>query len=858
MSRVPGQSPRTGSEWGRLINQRLDVLENRRTLRVGQWVLSTVAGRLIATKPGELLEVGQEPTPVVVDLSQRGSQVSEQEIAEAVTGGNGSTFGSITDWLAAKWSELNNTTTNANTGLGNWTSWLTGGSWANIGAAVSDFLATKSTAGTAGTNASTALGKLLAILTGSGESSESALGTAIANAKTNASTAIGNFTSILNGFGLGSITDWVTDLLGTKSTAGTAGTNATTALGNWTSWLSGGSWANIAASVADFLGTRSTANTANTNATTAIADAGAASTAAADAKSSAQGAIDAGINAIRNTPGVVGQAVEGFAEALALIPTQMFNQFGGNNVPRASQEQANQAMAALVNTLNAQGAAISALQNILSDVGGFNESVTFRPAETTVFTGPGTAPWAPPPWAVSAEYAIAPAAGGGGCGEGGSGQFGVGGYPAGWATGSFPLDPGAYSIFAGGGGLGGQDEGLGFGDNGSPGDTSTITSPSGAVVASVAGGLGGEGARRGGSGQSGKTINPQTLSAFGDTFTAGSGGTGNAGAGGPGSGGAGGSGGFLGNYTTGGTGGPAKIWLRARAGIPAQFTSMGTLILPTLKLNTGVAQTDSMTSAGQWRTVPPGGAAGGYMLIIRSNSTFTDYVYLRVWDVSGVTHYELGRVASGVKSAWRTGTIGAAVPFNAFTLTSDSARTFTVGVNGTAFDSYNDSGATSLMGPNYRGGGWASSDSTLPGSMSQFAFLDTGTPSRIVSGTVATAQGTASTAYADLTTTGPSVTLNVPASGELTIDVSASYSSGGAAAQTGYMGFMLSGANTLAAADSRAAYGRTVTSGLFGTIARRFHLTGLNPGTTTVKAVYKTSTSTATFADRSLIVEPKP
>ncbi|MBE5459756.1 hypothetical protein E3G69_002846 [Mycobacteroides abscessus] len=324
-------------------------------------------------------------------------------------------------------------------------------------------------------------------------------------------------------------------------------------------------------------------------------------------------------------------------------------------------------------------------------------------------------------------------------------------------------------------------------------------------------------------------------------------------------GGAGGNGGLFGNYTKGGTGGPAKIWMRARAPIPPQFTAMGTLILPTLKLNIGVAQTDSMTAAGQWRTIAPGEAAGGYMLIIRANSGFTDYVYLWIWDVSGVTHYELGRVASGVKSAWKTGTVGAAIPFNAFTLTSDAARTFTVGVNGTAFDSYNDSGATSLMGAAYRSGGWASSDPALPGSMSQFAFLDTGTPARIVSGTIATAQGTNSTAtYVDLATPGPSVTLNVPASGEVTIDVSAAYSSGGAAAQTGYMGCALSGANTRAATDATAAYGRTVTAGLYGTLARRIHLTGLTPGTTTFKAVYKTSTSTATFSDRHIIVEPKP
>lgn len=579
-----------------------------------------------------------------------------------------------------------------------------------------------------------------------------------------------------------------------------------------------------------------------------------------DMSTDLQAVIDAGINAVRDTPNAVGQTIEGWAEALASIPTQLFNQFGGNNVPRASQEQANAAMAALVNTVNSQGAAINALQNILSDVGGFSASITFRPAETTVFTGPGTAPWTPPAWAAGGygEYVIAPAAGGGGAGEGGSGAFGVGGYPGAWATGTFPIEAGAYSIFAGGGGLGGQNEGLGFGDNGSPGDTSTITSPAGAPVATAAGGAGGEGARRGGSGQNGKTISPQTLSAFGDAFTAGSGGTGNAGTGGVAGGGAGGNGGLFGNYTKGGTGGPAKIWMRARAPIPAQFTAMGTLILPTLKLNTGVAQTDSMTAAGQWRTIAPGGAAGGYMLIIRANSGFTDYVYLWIWDVSGVTHYELGRVASGVKSAWKTGTIGAAIPFNAFTLTSDAARTFTVGVNGTAFDSYNDSGATSLMGAAYRSGGWASSDPELPGSMSQFAFLDTGTPARIVSGTVATAQGTNSTAYVDLATPGPSVTLNVPASGEVTIDVSAAYSSGGAAAQTGYMGCALSGANTRAATDATAAYGRTVTAGLFGTLARRIHLTGLTPGTTTFKAVYKTSTAAATFSDRHIIVEPKP
>ncbi|MGC7255674.1 hypothetical protein RBA19_21330, partial [Mycobacteroides abscessus subsp. massiliense] len=109
----------------------------------------------------------------------------------------------------------------------------------------------------------------------------------------------------------------------------------------------------------------------------------------------------------------------------------------------------------------------------------------------------------------------------------------------------------------------------------------------------------------------------------------------------------------------------------------------------------------------------------------------------------------------------------------------------------------------------------------------------------------------------DLATTGPSATLNVPASGEVTVDISADYSAGGAAAQTGFMGVALSGANTVAASDARCA--RMTSLGAVGvgaTISNRFHFTGLNPGTTTFKAMFKTSTSTTTFSNRTIIVDP--
>ncbi|QRY48162.1 hypothetical protein JVX93_16080 [Mycolicibacterium boenickei] len=343
-----GRSPRSPQELVRELDRRMKALERSQTARIGPWVLSALAGRLVATRPGEILHVGQEPEPVVVDLSQRGSQVTEEEIAGAVTGGNGDTFSSITDWLTAKWSELTTTTTNANTSMGNFTSLFSGFSVPDIGSLITDLLGTKSTAGTAGSNATTALGKILSMLTGSGEANESALGTAIANAKANAATAIGNFSSILSSFGLGSVGAWITDLLGTKSTASTAGTNATTALGNWTSALgnsgdanagalgaslanakgnasaaisnfasifSGFSVPNLGTWITDLLGTKSTASTAGTNATTALGTANNAST-------KAQGWIDGFWNGYRGDTASGVAVADAQDQAAAIAETQ--------------------------------------------------------------------------------------------------------------------------------------------------------------------------------------------------------------------------------------------------------------------------------------------------------------------------------------------------------------------------------------------------------------------------------------------------------------------------------------------------------------------------------------------------------
>lgn len=567
-----------------------------------------------------------------------------------------------------------------------------------------------------------------------------------------------------------------------------------------------------------------------------------------DMSSDLQGAIDAAINAIRNTPGTVGQAFGDIESTWASLPTALFNKLGGNNVGRASAAQAQAAMQTLANTISAQSAAINALQNLLEGANGYSKSVAFRQAETAVFDVAGPFTYTPPTWFNTATdsldlIGIGGGSGGGGglsdySGSGGDSVFRVAGVDKltgaggpgvepGWGANPLGASPGNQMyldlLYQGGNGGAIKNDGTPPGAGGGGGDFFGVFGK---------GGTAGTWATT--------TLGPgQAVGAL--TGTVGAGGAGTA------------------NGFSPGDGGDGRIWARARAAMPSAFTFMAAAtILPTYRLNTGVALTDAMTAAATWSRVPPGGAAGGHMLIIRAKSDFTAYVYLLVKTIGGVTNYELGRVVPGSRMVWRNGTIAEAIPFNAFSLTSDNSTTYTIGINGAGFDSYPDGAGSALSGSLYRSGGWASSDSALPGSITQFAFLDTGTPSRISSTSVATAQATSSTSYVDLATTGPSVTLTVPPSGEITVDISALLTTATNLNVVGYMGFVLSGVNTLAAADSRAASGRGQTAGIFGNLSRRVHLTGLTPGTTTVKAVYKSSAAQSTFTDRNIIVEPKP
>lgn len=115
---------------------------------------------------------------------------------------------------------------------------------------------------------------------------------------------------------------------------------------------------------------------------------------------------------------------------------------------------------------------------------------------------------------------------------------------------------------------------------------------------------------------------------------------------------------------------------------------------------------------------------------------------------------------------------------------------------------------------------------------------------------VATSQSTTSTAYVDLATVGPTVTVDVPASGTVLVGVGAYI---GGTLDIGIMSFVGSGANTIAAADSRAAR----MSGAVADVMKWVLLTGLAQGNTVLTAKYRSAGgASVVFVDRSIIAIP--
>lgn len=121
----------------------------------------------------------------------------------------------------------------------------------------------------------------------------------------------------------------------------------------------------------------------------------------------------------------------------------------------------------------------------------------------------------------------------------------------------------------------------------------------------------------------------------------------------------------------------------------------------------------------------------------------------------------------------------------------------------------------------------------------------------LLTATVATLQTTASTSYTDLATAGPTVTLTtgtralVTVSGLVQNDPSVS----------AFMGFAVSGATTIAAADTKALVVGGNFDGRVTVGASRTFLVTLTAGSNVFTAKYRMSGGTGTYSNRDIIVQ---
>jgi len=119
---------------------------------------------------------------------------------------------------------------------------------------------------------------------------------------------------------------------------------------------------------------------------------------------------------------------------------------------------------------------------------------------------------------------------------------------------------------------------------------------------------------------------------------------------------------------------------------------------------------------------------------------------------------------------------------------------------------------------------------------------------------VATGEDTASTTFADLTTTTDQVTVTIGPSGKALVAIYASQSNSTTAyTQTGVD---VSGATTIAADDTRTLVFYSPAAGVQTKTGVTHLFTGLNAGSTTFKMKYKVNGGTGTWTYRRIVVIP--
>jgi hypothetical protein len=120
----------------------------------------------------------------------------------------------------------------------------------------------------------------------------------------------------------------------------------------------------------------------------------------------------------------------------------------------------------------------------------------------------------------------------------------------------------------------------------------------------------------------------------------------------------------------------------------------------------------------------------------------------------------------------------------------------------------------------------------------------------VVASGVATSETTASTAYIDLTTAGPSVTLTT---GTTALVFLSARTSSNQAANENFVAVAVSGATTLAAADANGGCIEAHdTDPLSMVVTKVVYLTGLTAGVNTFKMQYRVSGGTGTYAARAI------
>ncbi len=120
---------------------------------------------------------------------------------------------------------------------------------------------------------------------------------------------------------------------------------------------------------------------------------------------------------------------------------------------------------------------------------------------------------------------------------------------------------------------------------------------------------------------------------------------------------------------------------------------------------------------------------------------------------------------------------------------------------------------------------------------------------------VATSEATTSTSYADLATTTDTITVAVGANGKVMVGMSASMAQNTQNSAI-YVGYTMSGANSVAAADSQCMSFTAYTNNVGFVMGSPFFLEALTPGSTTFKMKYRVSGGTGTFSNRRIFAIP--